>query len=780
MADVEGATGSDVPHEPAGRAGDRVARWPRRLIPLLIVAATVTAFLPALSAEFVRWDDHINFLANQSYRGLGWSHLRWMFASSFTGHYTPVTWVTLGLDYLLWGMNPAGYHLTNLLLHAANAGLVYFIAVRLLDAARPAPRDGEWPLRLGGALAALLFAVHPLRVESVAWITERRDVLSGVFYLAALLAYLRFCETHQPREARGRRRWYWGSVGLFALALLSKAIAVSLPVILVILDIYPLRRLTPEVRGWLGPEVRRVWVEKIPYVILSMAAGAVALLAGIRDQNLTSAVKVGWLDRIAISFYGLAFYLWKSVWPSSLSPIYQLPPRLDPLAWPFLVSAVLVTAISGVAILCRRRAPALLAVWTAYVVTLLPVLGLVHFGPHIAADRNTYLATMGWAILGGAGLGMCWSARRQRRVSAWLPVLVTGLPASVVTAFGFATWNQSKVWHDTKTLWTHAVTVSPSPIAHTNMGFWLQNHDQLPDALAHFREALRINPERGPAHNNLANALAQQGQLPEAIAHYREAIRLRPEVHDFHNNLALALAQQGQLPEAIAEYREALRIHPDDAEIHVNLGLALTQQGQLPEAIAHYREALRIRPDDPDAHNNLGIALGRQGQLPEAVAQYLEALRLRPDDPDAHNNLGMALGRQGQLPEAVAQYLEALRVKPDHAEAHNNLGLVLANQGKLEEAAEHFRAAVRANPGSAQAHNNLGMALGQQGELPEAIAHFREAVRLRPSFAQAHNNLGITLAARGELREAAEHFRQALKIQPDFEAARQNLDRVLR
>src|SRR2546427_11526385 len=343
----------------AVKASPSAQRWVRWLAPLLVVLFTLTAFLPTLQNQFVTWDDQRNFLDNHDYRGLGWTHLRWMWTTHL-GHYIPLTWMTLGLDYLLWGMNPVGYHLTNLLLHAANAVVFFFVVRRLLTRALSSPSERGHALALSAGFGSLVFAIHPLRVESVAWATERRDVLSGLFYLLTILMYLRARE----REERGRG-WYWLSVAVFVLALLSKSMVVNLPVVLVILDVYPLRRLWGAVVLWSAP-ARRVYVEKIPFVLLAAVASAVALMAQLSHDTMVSVVQLGGLGRLAVSVYGLSFYLWKTGAPVKLSPLYQLPPPRNPWAPPLLVSYGVVLAITAIVLALRRRVPGLPAAWAAY------------------------------------------------------------------------------------------------------------------------------------------------------------------------------------------------------------------------------------------------------------------------------------------------------------------------------------------------------------------------------------------------------------------------------
>src|SRR5437867_3913081 len=477
-------------------------RWILWLVPTLIALVTFGAFLPTLHNQFVNWDDPRNFLENPHYRGLGWTQLRWMWTTHL-GHYIPLTWMTLGLDYLLWGMNSFGYHLTSLLLHAANAVVFFFVVRRILSLALPSPLERGHALVVSAAVAALVFSIHPLRVESVAWVTERRDVLSGLFYLLAILVYLRACE----QGARGRG-WYWLSVAVFGCALLSKSMVVNLPVVLLILDVYPLRRLG---------------------------------------------------------------------------------------ATPFLLSYGLVLTITAFVLALRRRVPGLPAAWLAYIVILLPVLGIVQSGPQIAADRYTYLAGLGWAILAGAGLLFCGRASRRSTTGTPITWPIAGVAICAVAGLGVLTWNQAQIWHDSERLWTHALATYPqTSMAQNNLGAVLADQGKRHEAGGHYRQAVQVKPDYALAHYNLGDALAQQGKLPEASEHYHQALQLRPNYAEAHNNLGLALAQQGKMAEASDHYRQALRIMPNDVEVHNNLGRALAQQGKMAEASEHYEQALRL------------------------------------------------------------------------------------------------------------------------------------------------------------------------------------------
>src|SRR5438094_5195542 len=529
-----------LPAPIAGKPGARTRApgWVHWLVPELIAVVTVAAFLPTLENQFVNWDDDKNFLNNPHYRGLGWPQLRWMWTTFHMGHYIPLTWMTLGLDYLLWGMNPLGYHLTSLLLHAANAVVFYFVVVRILTLALPRLADRGHALVASAGFAALVFAIHPLRVESVAWVTERRDVLSGLFFLLTILVYLRSCQ----RPERGRW-WYGLSVALFGCALVSKSMAVSLPVVLLILDVYPLRRLGGPI-GWWSEPARRIYVEKIPFVLLATAGAATAFLAISEIHNLAPLDEVGVLGRLATSAYSLCFYLWKMLVPVSLSPLYELG-TLNPWATSFLLSYGVVLTLTTATLALRQRVPGLLAAWLSYIVILLPVLGIFQNGPQIAADRYTYLAGLGSAILASGGLVSCWQTLTRSEPATPTTFLLAGLAICVVIGMGVLTWNQIRVWHDPERLWTHALAVDPNSfMAHNNLGYALDRQGKLAEAIEHYRQALRIQPENAEAHNNWGVALTQQGKPAEAIEHFRRALRIQPENADAHNNLARALAQQ--------------------------------------------------------------------------------------------------------------------------------------------------------------------------------------------------------------------------------------------
>jgi Tfp pilus assembly protein PilF len=614
---------------------------------------TFVTFLPILGNDFVNWDDLDNLTDNPFYRGLGWSQLRWMWTTTLMGQYIPLTWMTFGLDYLVWGMNPLGYHLTSLLLHAANAALVYSIVQRLIVVGSDEALAQDRSVRLAAACAALVFGVHPLRVESVAWATERRDVLSAFFFLASLRTYLSYVGS---RSLRG----YWLSLAFFAAAVLSKAMAVTLPAVLVILDLHPLSRLSSQPRTWLEPSGRRVLAEKVPFIAVGVVGSVIAVIAN--RGNLSALAEASLFERAVISVNGLAFYLWKTIVPLNLAALYELRIPIELSIWSSVSSAVVVGAVTSFAILGGRRWPSVGAAWLCSVILFAPVLGIVHNGPQFAADRYTYLPTLPWLALAGATLAR-WCAphavaepgpRRPKRDSpmlsragGWSGRLAAklALPTAAVGVLAALTVIQTLTWKNSERLWTHALSVAPSSLGHYNLGLVLEGQGRWDQAIDHYRAALSIKPNFPEAHYNWGVILSRQGRINEAIEHYREALRIKPDHAEAHYNWALAVSAQARDDEAIDHYKMALKLKPEFAAAHNNWGNALVRQGRWAGAVEHYEAALRIKPDYAEAHNNLASLFARQERWKDAIAHYQRALQIRPDLRSARENLDRILSR---------------------------------------------------------------------------------------------------------------------------------------
>jgi protein O-mannosyl-transferase len=609
---------------------------PPMLPAILIVAATCIAFFPALQNGFVNWDDDRILTNNPHYRGLGWSELKWMFTTLQMGHYQPLTWLSFALDYLLWGMNPFGYHLTNLLLHAANAMLFYFVATRLLSLRDAAPREKP-AVAFAAGFAALFFALHPLRVESVAWATERRDVLSGFFFLLTILGYLRAATDENDRARR-----LGAAVGFYLLSLLSKASGMALPLVLLGCDVYPLKRLGGRPRAWLGSGGRKIWLEKAPFFALAVSFGIVALIAQHQARILRTLEQHGLQARLSQTAYGLAFYLWKTVVPENLSPLYQLPPRFEALDGRFIAGAIATVSLTISFYLLRRRWPAGLAAWVYYGVMLAPVLGPAQSGPQLVADRYSYLPCLSWAVLAGAGLQYFLRPRPGQRRPPLVPLSIA---VAVLAVLGISTWQQTRVWRDSETLWSRALAVDQSSsLAHHNLGMALAERGAFDEAIPHYRRALQINPEYVLAYNNLAVALLARGELGEATAALRRAVEIDPAYAMAESNLGIALTREGNVERAAEHFERAVALNPASAPAHYNLGLALAMLGKSEGALRQFYQALEIDPDYAEAHYHTGAVLAGNGRAAQAVAHFRRALEIRPEFPAARQALRQALG----------------------------------------------------------------------------------------------------------------------------------------
>jgi Flp pilus assembly protein TadD len=601
--------------------------WLWRLSPLIAGVLGALAFLPALEAGFLNWDDDASFLANREFRGLGPAQLRWMVTTTLLGHWSPLTWLTWSANYVLGGLDPWGYHLGNLVLHAANVALFCLVARRLLAAGFQAP-SASTAIAAGAVLAALLWGVHPLRAESVAWISERRDVLCALFYLLAVLAYLRGVDGGGAIS----RRWWGLSLAAFAAALAAKAIAMTLPVTLLLLDVYPLCRRA------LG--VRALGLEKAPYAVVAAAAAVVALLARQQGGNITEYGTYGVEARVALAAYTFWFYPWKFAWPTNLSPMYELPAHVELRQPRFLVPLVAVILTTALLVALRRRWPAGLAAWASSAIVLAPVSGVVHSGSQLAADRYSYLSSFGFALLAGAAL--TWCLRRAAAGQSWRGPLAACASCIAVAGLWASAWVQTTSWKDSETLWRRAVHVDPAcSICESNLGRVVAGPGRFAEAETHVRRAIALRPDRPGPHENLAVIMLAQGRHREAEEQFRQVAMIRPTHGASRNNLGVALANQGRHDAAEIEFREAARLSPRLVDAPANLGMLYAGQGRYEEAIPLLRRALALDPSRSSVQAALGralraqaIELVRQSDLAHAERRWREARRLSPDDPD--------------------------------------------------------------------------------------------------------------------------------------------------
>ena len=592
----------------------------RAALPLLLAVVTFVVFSPALRNDFVNWDDHILIKGNLEYRGLGWTQIRWMFSTVLMGHWVPLTWLTLGLDYMLWGMKPLGYHLTNILLHSANAALFYLVGRRLLEKA--ATWSGP-ELRIAAVVAALFFSLHPLRAEPVAWVTERRDVLSGLFFLLAVLGYLK------ALDETGRRRWWRlaGSVGCYALAFTAKSMVMTLPMILVLLDVYPLRRLDVRWRAWRSGEARRVLVEKVPYFVIGAAGAIVAYYAQAANFFLTSLTKVPLANRPALAFYGLWFYVSKTAVPAGLSPLYQMPLQLHPLAPRFLVPAIAVVLITLTLLALGRRWPAGLAAWLYYAIVITPVVGIVHSGHQLAHDRYSYLSCMSWPLLVGAASGLVVRAWQGGVIRPSLARLAVGTMMAWLAGLGLLSWYQVQIWRDTETLWRFAIESEPEcRLCQNNLGVMLLSSGVPGQARDHLERAVALDPGALDPQKALALAHGFMGDLPRALEGFTKVVPRDPTDSVVRNNFGVALCGLRRYREALEQFQYALRLKPNDALVLANLATTYAELGDRELSVKHIRRAVEVKPDAPGPHYTFGLVSLQFGDLETAREEY-EILR---------------------------------------------------------------------------------------------------------------------------------------------------------
>ena len=539
--------------------GSGIAALPRnRPWLLFIVCVVFLCFFSVLKSGFV-WDDHIALVENPHYRGLSLSNLHWMFTTSLNANYHPIAWLTLGFDYLVWGMNPVGYHLTNLLLHLVNACLFFLLLAALLKSAPRAGEDRPDPWVQRGALAgALLFAIHPLRVETVSWVSTRGDLVCAFFLLLTVLAYLKMTRAGQGTK---QRQWLLLSLLLFTLSLLSRAWGITLPVVLLMVDVYPLRRIRA---GTLrAKEARALFLEKIPFCLLAVGAAIAALLA--KQVAMVGMSQHGILDRIVQSAYGLAFYPFKTILPIRLSPFYALESDFDPLAPRYLIGALAAGAITILVVAVARRRPWAMTAWFCYAVTVSPLLGLVQSGPQIAADRYTYLACMPFAVLCGAAVVRLWNRMSSGPAGVRMGYLLgSGFVLYLLCMFILSTF-QIRIWRDDRSRLDQIIHLNPADAAsHYERGLVRMKKGDFSGAIGDYTSAIRLDPGQAKAYYNRGVIRRYQGDLPRAMADFNSAIRIRPDYPEVYAHRGLLHRDRQARDKAVEDLRHALRICPDD------------------------------------------------------------------------------------------------------------------------------------------------------------------------------------------------------------------------
>ncbi len=681
------------------------------MIGLALALITLALYLPSLRHDFLFYDDQQYVTENaRVLAGLSVSNVVWAFGYH-AGNWHPLAWLSHMLDAQFYGSKPAGHHLTNVLLHVANTVLLFLVLKRLTGAA--------WR----SAAVAALFGWHPLHVESVAWVAERKDLLCAFFWILTLGAYGKYAEAANFDKSRASaqrpraRVWYGATLFAFVLALMSKPMAVTLPFVLLLLDFWPLRRLQLQPLNAGLKKVPRLLAEKIPFLILSAIACGLTMAA--QEPAIVSTAGLPILQRAAHMLLAYQHYLGAMLVPRNLAVFYPYETVISTTE--VLLAGLLLVAVTLVAVRGMRRCPYLILGWLWFLGTLVPVIGLVQVGDQAWADRYTYLTLIGPFVALVWGAAELWGNHRRA-----LLVIATVVGMAMLVG----TTRQLQHWKNTWTLFEHTAKVT--------------RNNQMAVTL-------------------LGSELAREGRYEEAIEYYRTALRYKPRYPEAHFYLGIALDKLGKLDEAIDEYKQALAFKPAQEETHILLGLALTKQQRYDEAAACYLAALKRNPESARTHNNLARLYHTQGQLDAAIEHYFAALEADPHLAQAHNNLGILLLQKGRLAEGSAQLREALRLNPENLESQYNLALALNQQAQWSEAAALFAKTVGRTATDPNAHYQFALALGHLAKTREAMGHYASALLQQPDFADALNGLAWILAtdANARLRNGTEAVRMA-------------------
>jgi tetratricopeptide (TPR) repeat protein len=741
---------------------DRIKNAPRTLfVCALLAILTWAAFWPVLHNGFVNYDDPEYVTDNPHVQtGLTAANVRWALTNQHGGNWHPFTSVSHMLDVQLFGLQASWHHAVNLLFHTFNAMLLFLLL------------QGMTARTWRSACVAALFAVHPLHVESVAWIAERKDVLSGFFGLLSLIAYAKYVdetksEIRNPKsEASSKRKirivYYFLALVFFALGLLSKPMLVTLPCVMLLLDYWPLQRvLRVEGKGAGdrkagGGVLGRLILEKVPFFALSIGSSVLTFWAQKGTGALSSLEALPLGFRISNALVSYVRYLAKAIWPTHLAVFY--PP---PNAWPMEVvaaAAIILIALTALSIWFAKRFPELPVGWFWFLGTLVPVIGLVQVGRQAMADRYGYIPLIG-IFIAVVWFVSDWVAQRQTARS-WIGAI--GVAAVAMCAV--FTSLQAAYWRDTKSLFEHAIAATgENAVAENNLGAFLFKANELEKAEPHFAEAVRIKRNYPEALINLGLCRERSGSTNEAIGFYERALQVQPTASAYYN-LANALSKQGELQKAEKNFRSALELKPEFPEALYNYGSLLRKQGKAEDAARNYAAALRLKPDFADVHLSFGALLADQRKWSEAIAEFNAALRNDPANPNIHFNLGAAYNAKGESAEAAKHFAEACRLRPEDAEARESLGLLLLSQGKPGEAVSCFQESARLQP-NAKAHYELALALDASGQAEKAITEYREAVRLGPTSALFMNDLAWALATNPD--EKVRDIKEAVRLAED-------------
>ena len=620
-----------------------------------IAVIVICAFAPAVKNDFINWDDPGYVTENAYINHVSLANIKALLTTSFVGTYQPVANLTYLLEHHFFGSNASFYHATNILLHFFNCILVFWLVMLL---------DGNILVSL---VTALLFGLHPLRVESVAWISERKDVLYSFFFLWALVDYCRYIRDKSVK-------YYYRSFFLFLLSLGSKAMAATLPLVFFAVDYLLKRRFN-----------KKIILEKAPFFIFAFLFGLIAVFAQGRSLKLGHGEPFVILRQLSAPFYGTMMYLYKTVFPVNLSLIYPYPPQNAGFYLVCLISAIFILFVAGAVIFSKRFTRKVNFAFLFALITILPVLQFIPIGTVIMADRYTYLPSIGICYIASAGFFYLYNMKHR-----YMPLVKTVqiiFLAGIVAALFLMTYNRTQAWKDSITIFSDVIKKYPDAyIAHNNRGDAYFKQGNLPQAISDYTRAIEIDPGLASAYDNRALAYAKQGNLTQAISDCTRAIEINHNYVGAYDNRGVIYYDKGNLPQAISDFTRAIEINPNIAKVYLNRGAAYGKQGNLPEAISDYTRAIEINPDYADAYDNRGAIYYGKGNLPRAISDYTMAIKINPGYAGAYNNRGIAYAQQGNLLQAIADSTRAIEINPEYAQAYLNRGIVYYTAKEYDKA----------------------------------------------------------------------------------------------
>jgi len=680
------------------------------IIYVVLILATLAVYWQVHQYDFVNFDDPVYITENSHIQsGITPDGFRWAFSTRYADLWNPLVWLSLMFDYQLHGLNSGGYHLTNLILHILSTLLLFQLFCRMTGAV--------WK----SAFVAALFALHPLHVESVVWIAERKDVLSAFFWMLTLCLYVYY--TEKPVIKR-----YLLVLFSFVLALMSKPMVVTLPVIMILLDYWPLKRFESQKNNQILWQLK----EKLPLFILSAVLVIITLCSPNNTDASSIILPLG--SRLANAPVAFITYLGKTIWPYDLAVYYPFSDQLP--IWQVMGSILLIFLISFFVIAMMKRLPYLFVGWLWFAIAIAPVIGIMQVSssvPYSMADRYHYLPSIGIAVALAWGIAPLFR-REDFRKKILLPAATVFLGILSVL-----TWQQCGYWKNSIELFNHNLQVT-------------KNNDL--------------------AHNHVAYALAEGGKIKEAIDHYDKAIRLKPYDVNIYSNRGNAYVKLGQHKKAVEDYNEAISLKPDYAPAYINRGNAYTELGQYLMAIEDYNKALHLKPDYADTiYNNRGDAYNKLGQYQLAINDFNNSIRLNPAYIKAYNNRGATYVKLGQHQQAIDDYSKVISLKPDEATAYLNRGNAYIKLDRHQQAVGDYGKVISLKPDEATAYFNRGNAYINLGQYQQAIIDFNKAIRLDPASFDAYNNRAFIYIKLGKYKQAYEDYGKAILLKPDYSDA---------